>query len=111
MLARTADVPNCRLRALVQLAQGATAMHQLNAYRCRDGDYLIAPTCIGLGGYERDGLLSYIGSVCAERFGVVLGARILKDVAEHDFARIPSEQFYSTAFALRGSGPVGDAMC
>lgn len=72
-------------------------MHELNAYRCRDGSYLLAPACIGLGGNERDGLLSYIGSVCPEQFGDELGAWILQTISEQDFARITPARFYSSA--------------
>jgi hypothetical protein len=90
----------------------AATMHELNAYRCRDGNYLIAPTCIGLGGHEREGLLSYIGSVCAEQFGDALGAWILQSVAEHDFVRIPPAHFYSSAlFAPSRSAPGGESVC
>ena len=88
-------------------------MHQLSAYRCRDGNYLIARPGTGLGESERDGLVCYIGSVSPEQFGPELGTWISQAIGEQDFAWIPSAQFYSSdrvsrTVAVEESGQCAD---
>lgn len=85
----------------------ATTMNDLNAYRCRDGNYLLAPASLGLGCNERDGSLSYIGSVCPERFGEELGDLVLKVIGESDFARMTPDLFYLSAVSRREAGRIG----
>jgi len=91
----------------VQLAQVATTMNDLNAYRCRGGNYLLAPSSLGLGCNERDGSLAYIGSVCAEQFGDELGGLILKVIGESDFARMTPDLFYLSAVSRREARNIG----
>lgn len=81
-------------------------MNDLNAYRCRDGNYLLAPSLL-LGCNERDGSLSYIGSICPEQFGKELGHLILEVICESNFAQVTSDLFYSSEVSPRELGRIG----
>ena len=89
------------------LPQVATTMNDLNAYRCRDGNYLLAPASLRLGCNERDGSLSYLGAVCPEQFGEELGDLILKVIGESHFARMTPDLFYLSAVSRREAGGIG----
>jgi hypothetical protein len=70
-------------------------MELMDAYRCREGSYLLFPRASTIPVSDDDGDPQYLGVVSCDLADTRICAEIARQLAERRMARLTREQFYS----------------
>ena len=76
------------------MTDGSLAMELMDAYRCREGSYLLLPRASTIPVTD-DGDPQYLGVVSCDLLDLELCADIRRQLAEGRMARLTREAFYS----------------